>query len=209
MFDLYDPGREGVIAEAAYRQMCKEVMGSKATEDLVDELVLVTDRDGDGEISFCEFRKATRKLTEKGKDTVYLPAVELQRRMRELAGFNDHYWKTECKRVEKVLATEDLWNASELWTKNILKEAVDRTPKEHMGDALMDRRAKFKLPEPKAEPKAQAAKKYQVAPEHAPPVDDGSKTLIELRPIQHKAPQGKEGNTALDKVRKKKQARQR
>jgi len=54
-FDLFDKDKKGTIDAKELREVLKEI---KEDESLAEPIIKALDRDGDGEISFDEFKKA-------------------------------------------------------------------------------------------------------------------------------------------------------
>jgi serine/threonine-protein phosphatase 2B regulatory subunit len=118
-FDMFDVDHSGSISRAEVRQLYRLVKGKsgnvtvgqrrikkkkekKSTQQHADELMNLMDKDGDGEITFEEFRAFEKKMS-----SLLYPAFNLQREMRKNI-IGEGFWKKATQLRKRNAKGSDL-----------------------------------------------------------------------------------------------------
>ena len=123
-YDLYVDDNDDDLSAHDFQTLLREAMGSMLTPGLEKRLRNRFDANGDGRVTFAEFRRGMKQLVDAddAPATPYHQVVALQERLWRATGLGASFWRGEVEKMKVLLSSRGLWSALDIFRIAVLGE---------------------------------------------------------------------------------------
>ncbi|KAJ8608260.1 hypothetical protein CTAYLR_007287 [Chrysophaeum taylorii] len=126
----YSTAKHNVSARVLYHEP-----GTPLFDDKLEKFLVITaDRNDDGAITLKEFRRLLRRRVSKGEPSPYAAMLELKKKVRATSGLTDTFWDHQALELIVQIEKHGVWNAAELYRKELLGHRLERPPRKYGGE---------------------------------------------------------------------------